>query len=306
MKRETAINAAVIAMTIALGGMAYCHVKDVGMKLEEHVYYMAGLFGANIVASLLLIPTFVFARVKRSGRLLTAAWAAAGSLAALTIVGFVYSRTAGFPQMEDHVGEWDTLGLTSLVFEGAIVILSASMLVRIRPLAKKHAAASFSVLVVAGVLGLALVAPVALSDEMGMGEGQGMGLMWGDMSMYPKVENATVKQRDKATRLWRAVKRNATRFRSAKTAQRLGYRFNRTEVAMTGVPGVFHARKQGGRFWGRVLDPTAPQALLYWCTRSARCTLVAFMFRAPSDSKPPIYGPMLAWHRHKDRPTTPG
>jgi hypothetical protein len=56
------------------------------------------------------------------------AWAATAGLTAATIVGFVWSRTIGFPQMADHIGEWDTLGITSLVFEGALLALSLAML----------------------------------------------------------------------------------------------------------------------------------------------------------------------------------
>jgi hypothetical protein len=108
---------------VALAGMAYCHLEDVGMKFDEHVYYMAGLFCANIAASLLLIPAILVlgARESREGRLV---WAAAAILSALTIAGFLWSRTLGFPQMQDHVGEWDALGLTSVVFESAILLAS--------------------------------------------------------------------------------------------------------------------------------------------------------------------------------------
>src|SRR3954463_5980967 len=94
---------------LALAGMAYCHIKDVGMKFDEHVYYMATLFCCNIVASLLLIPAVVVSG-GRGDRRAWAVWATAGALALLTIAGFLWSRTIGFPQMEDHVGEWDRLG----------------------------------------------------------------------------------------------------------------------------------------------------------------------------------------------------
>jgi hypothetical protein len=36
------------AALVALADMAYCHIRDVGVKLEEHVYYMAGLFCCTI------------------------------------------------------------------------------------------------------------------------------------------------------------------------------------------------------------------------------------------------------------------
>src|SRR4051794_34562553 len=77
------------ACVAALAGMAYCHIEDVGMKFDEHVYYMATLFCCNIVASLLLIPAVVVfgGRADRRAR---DVWAAAGALALLTIAGFLW------------------------------------------------------------------------------------------------------------------------------------------------------------------------------------------------------------------------
>jgi hypothetical protein len=88
---------------------------------------MATLFCCNIAASLALIPAVLMvdglpAQLQRH------VWATAGALAALTIVGFLWSRTIGFPQMEDHVGEWDSLGLASVASEAMVIIASARML----------------------------------------------------------------------------------------------------------------------------------------------------------------------------------
>jgi hypothetical protein len=113
---------------VALAGMAYCHIKDVGLKFEEDVYYMAILFCCNIALSLWLIPVLTWCELEGSVRARRMLWGAAGALAAVTIAGFVWSRTIGFPQMDDHVGEWDTLGITSLIFEGVVVLVSALML----------------------------------------------------------------------------------------------------------------------------------------------------------------------------------
>ena len=113
---------------VALAGMAYCHIKDVGMKFEEDVYYMAILFCCNIALSLWLIPGLIWGELEGSARARRMLWSAAGALALVTIAGFVWSRTVGFPQMEDHVGEWDTLGITSLVFEGVVILVSGLML----------------------------------------------------------------------------------------------------------------------------------------------------------------------------------
>jgi hypothetical protein len=121
-------TAALGIAVIALAGMAYCHIKDVGMKFEEDVYYMAILFCCNIALSLALIPALIWSELKGSDHTRRLLWGGAAALAAVTIAGFVWSRTVGFPQMEDHVGEWDTLGVTSLVFEGTIVLMGALVL----------------------------------------------------------------------------------------------------------------------------------------------------------------------------------
>jgi hypothetical protein len=107
--------------------MAYCHIKDVGMKFDEHVYYMATLFCCNIAMSVALVPT-VLSLGKLPVRLHSYVWAGASALAALTIVGFAWSRTLGFPQMADHVGDWDTLGLSSVGFEALVIAVSVWML----------------------------------------------------------------------------------------------------------------------------------------------------------------------------------
>ena len=117
--------------SVALAGMAYCHIRDVGMKFDEHVYYMAGLFCCNIALSLALIPALILAELRGSARSRQVVWAATAALATATIVGFVWSRAIGFPQMADHIGEWNTLGITSLAFEGTLLVLSVVMLTQV-------------------------------------------------------------------------------------------------------------------------------------------------------------------------------
>ena len=128
---ETPCRTVLGLASVALTGMAYCHIRDVGMKFDEHVYYMAGLFCCNIALSLALIPALILAELRGSARSRQVVWAATAALATATIVGFVWSRAIGFPQMADHIGEWDTLGITSLAFEGTLFVLSVVMLTHV-------------------------------------------------------------------------------------------------------------------------------------------------------------------------------
>jgi hypothetical protein len=66
----------------------------------------------------------------------------------------------------------------------------------------------------------------------------------------------------------------------------------------TGCPGMHHARKHGTQYWGKMLDPAAPQSLVYWCDSQRHWTLAAFMFRAPAEKRPPTFGTMIQWHKH--------
>ena len=114
---------------VALAGMAYCHIKDVGMKFDEHVYYMAALFCCNIAMSLALIPALIIAELNDLGWIRLALWSSAVGLAIATIIGFVWSRSFGFPQMADHIGQWDTLGITSLAFEALLIVAGVVLFV---------------------------------------------------------------------------------------------------------------------------------------------------------------------------------
>jgi hypothetical protein len=103
---------------VCLAGVAVTHLVDLPDKLRE-AHYMAALFCALIAASIVL------ASAVAAGRHVETALLAAGVLSALTIVGYVLSRTVGLPQLEDHVGMWmDPAGIVSLVCEGTLVVLA--------------------------------------------------------------------------------------------------------------------------------------------------------------------------------------
>ena len=66
----------------------------------------------------------------------------------------------------------------------------------------------------------------------------------------------------------------------------------------TTCPSFHHARKHGTDMWGKLLDPAAPQSLVYWCDSHRTWTLAAEMFRASRHSTPPVFGNMIQWHKH--------
>jgi hypothetical protein len=106
---------------VCLGGVAVTHLIDLPDKLDE-AHYMAALFILLIAASLALLAVVV------AGRRVDLALVAAGVLSAMTIAGYVLSRSVGLPQIEDHVGMWlDPDGIASLAFEATLVVLAAQV-----------------------------------------------------------------------------------------------------------------------------------------------------------------------------------
>jgi hypothetical protein len=103
---------------VCLGGVAITHLMDLPHKLME-APYLAIAFCALITASTLLALAVVHEGGGRTAILLS------GVLAAMTIAGFVVSRSVGLPLIEDHVGDWFGIaGVASLVFETVLVALA--------------------------------------------------------------------------------------------------------------------------------------------------------------------------------------
>ena len=122
--------------------------------------------------------------------------------------------------------------------------------------------------------------------------------MVGNMDPYPDLERAGKRNVRRAQRLKRASRRTAHAFDTLAEASALGYVTRRVRR-----PGFVHARKHDTIFWGRVFDAAAPQALLYWCARRGRCTLTAYMYRAPAGRPPSTWRRLLQWHRHSRNST---
>jgi MFS family permease len=111
-----------LTAVVCLAGVAVAHLIGLPDKLEE-ARYMAVLFCGLIAASLVLAAALA------AGRHVERALRAAGLLSALTIIGYVLSRTVGLPQLEDDVGAWmDPAGIVSLLVEVTLVGLAVPAL----------------------------------------------------------------------------------------------------------------------------------------------------------------------------------
>ena len=125
---QTGMSAAVndaIARAAAIGGLvaaALIHVLQLPDAFTA-AGYVGGLFIAAVVACLAIAATLTRTSDDR-------AWAAAGGLATLILLGYVLSRTVGLPGFTEDIGEWsERLGLASLVAEGLLVFVTGAVLV---------------------------------------------------------------------------------------------------------------------------------------------------------------------------------
>jgi hypothetical protein len=130
--------------------------------------------------------------------------------------------------------------------------------------------------------------------------GTGAMLYSGNRAPYPDLTRASAVTRGRADRLRLATNGEAARFATVALAEAAGY-FADPAITPIYRPGLVHYRKNGPSYWGRLLDPTAPQALIFWCPTSGECSLAAFMYRAPARPLAPTFGHILGWHRHFPR-----
>jgi hypothetical protein len=114
----------VVARMVAiagLGGVALIHVLQLPDAFAA-VDYLGVLFVLAILGSVMLAALMTRVSDERT-------WAATGALPLLILIGYLLSRTSGLPAFTDDVGEWsEPLGLASLVFEGLLICLSATVL----------------------------------------------------------------------------------------------------------------------------------------------------------------------------------
>ena len=103
-------------------GIATTHLTDLHHKMVEAPYLailFMNLIGAALIGVLLLA----------SGRYLRATWKATAVLSALTIAGYIVSRSVGLPQIPGHIGDWtEPAGIASLVYETAAIGLAVGCL----------------------------------------------------------------------------------------------------------------------------------------------------------------------------------
>lgn len=110
---------------IGLLAVALIHLLDVIAKIKETPY-----LGVMYILLMLATAAAAFVLLHTGSRL---AWAAAATLASLTLLGFVLSRTTGLPSASGDIGNWsEPPGLAAMFVETLVIAVSAYALILAR------------------------------------------------------------------------------------------------------------------------------------------------------------------------------
>src|SRR3954452_6538822 len=117
--------AARVVGALLCAAVAYIHIKDQGGIIGEKdpAYMQVGYYMLEVTA---VVTAVMLLTLRRS----LTAWFLAVGVAAGPFIGLVLTRTTGLPGAMDDIGNWsETLGVVSLVVEGALFLLAAPLFV---------------------------------------------------------------------------------------------------------------------------------------------------------------------------------
>src|SRR4051812_957556 len=117
--------AARLVGALLCAAVAYIHIKDQGGLPGEKdpAYMQVGYYAIEVTA---VIAGVMLLTLRRT----MTAWFLAMGVAAGPFIGLVLTRTTGLPGAMDDIGNWsETLGVVSLVVEGALFLLAAPLFV---------------------------------------------------------------------------------------------------------------------------------------------------------------------------------
>ncbi|HEX6675322.1 MAG TPA: hypothetical protein VF486_09885 [Actinomycetes bacterium] len=146
------------------------------------------------------------------------------------------------------------------------------------------------------VAGATAHAAAAHGDGAGPG-GDTAGAGHDHQQNLPDVNAATPAQRAEAQALLDRSIAATRKYVDAAAAKAAGYRVD----AAAARPGVrfLHAGNPAYRDDGRLVDPTRPEALIYWRSPQGKLTLVGVLYVVPTGTTPPdVAGPITRWHSH--------
>jgi hypothetical protein len=130
-----------------------------------------------------------------------------------------------------------------------------------------------------------------------------------DVPNLPDTASATPEQTAAAKDLLTRTIAATAAYRDPAAATKAGFdvqaAWDRKQKLLTaagkkaGDKGAVHVPNKANRTDGKILDPTAPETLIYRRSAQGKFTLVGVMFTAEKKAPPTSYRPYVRWHTHE-------
>lgn len=286
-------------------GAALIHVGVSADHFQE--WWAAGLFFLVSAAAQLGWAVWCWSRPSSRRVLL----AGAGGSAALALV-WVVSRTSGLPfgpgaGVAEPVGVADTVCVALEVLSAGLAVVAATAWAPSRltaPSTPRRAAALTGAVAV-----LTLVASGAAIAAPSPDHAEGAAHDHSAVPNLPDTASATPQQTAAARDLLARTIAATAAYRDPAAATRAGFdvqaAWDRKQKLLsaagkeTRARGAVHVPNKAHRTDGKILDPNAPETLVYRRSAEGSFTLVGVMFTAERKTPPTSYQPYLRWHTHE-------
>lgn len=308
---------------VCIAGAAFIHFGVAGDHFAE--WWLYGVFFLLLAAGQVTWAVLCWQSARR-------ALLVVGVLGNLgVVVLWVITRTVGLP-FGPAPGVAEAVGVPDIlcaVLELVSVGLTVAVLLRVRGTApgRQWDARSATVLtaaVAAVVLlttGVAIADPgaarassdsIAMNDSGAMGSSahggmsdQGNGERH-QMSQLPQVNGATSAQTSAAQDFLAKTVADTAKYRNSAAAIAAGFdvpaavqKHDKKHPNATGTAiKVLHVPNKTNRADGKLLDPAAPETLIYARSSAGEFTLIGVMYTAEKKNPPTAYQPYLRWHYH--------
>jgi hypothetical protein len=312
-------------------GAALIHVGVSADHFQE--WWAAGLFFLVSAAAQLGWAVWCWSRASSRRVLL----AGAGGSAALALV-WVVSRTSGLPfgpgaGVAEPVGVADTVCVALEVLSAVLATVAATAWApaRLKAPSTPRRAAVLTGAVAALTLvasGAAIAAPGhdhagagatsasavhdhtdAAAGDATEGDDGGTAHDHSDVPNLPDTASATPQQTAAAKDLLARTIIATAAYRDPAAATRAGFdvqaAWDRKQKLLTAAgkkvrdAGAVHVPNKANRADGKILDPNAPETLVYRRSADGTFTLVGVMFTAEKKTPPTSYQPYVRWHTHE-------
>jgi hypothetical protein len=130
-----------------------------------------------------------------------------------------------------------------------------------------------------------------------------------DVPNLPDTASATPEQTAAAKDLLATTIAATTAYRDPAAATKAGFdvqaAWDRKQKLLNaagkeaGTKGAVHVPNSANRIDGKILDPSAPETLIYRRSAEGKFTLVGVMFTAEKKTPPTSYQPYVRWHTHE-------